>query len=142
MRKARKGSIIGVMAVVLAIAACGGNPPPGTDPTAGLSAQGRAAYEGTRVVKALDVLRDVAVDAERQSPKLLSTDNTRRVVRYHESAVKAIGAVPSGWQAVVTTGLNELAKEVPAAEWRQLEPFANLVRTLIAAVAPPGGQQP
>lgn len=133
MRTSRK--IIAVVGVMLALAACGANPPPANDPTAGLSAQGRAAYNATKVVRALDVLRDVAIDAEHQS--LVSTETARKVVTYHRSAVKAIGAVPSGWQAVVSGGLEELAKSVPADEWRQLEPFANLARTLIAAIGPP-----
>lgn len=112
--------------------ACGPTPPPNTDPTRNLSATGRAAFQSTKVVKALDVLRDVAVEAEKQH--LLSTDTTRKVVTYHESAVKTVGAVPSGWKTVVGSGLAELQKNIPAAEWAQLAPFANLITVILQEV--------
>lgn len=121
------------LALTLSFVACGATPPPNTSPTRNLSAAGVAAFQSTKVVKALDVLRDVAVEAEKQH--LLSTDTTRQVVTYHLSAVKTIGAVPSGWQTIVSTGLAELPKHIPAAEWKQLEPFAALITTVLHEVS-------
>jgi hypothetical protein len=125
--------IVLAIALTLSFAACGATPPLTTSPTRNLSAAGLAAFQSTKVVKALDVLRDVAVEAEKQH--LLSTDTTRKVVTYHLSAVKTIGAVPSGWQTVVGSGLVELGKNIPAAEWKQLEPFANLITTVLHEVS-------
>lgn len=126
--------LIAVLSLSLMISACANNPKPAVDATVNLSSSGQAAFTATKVVKALDVLRDVAIDAEKQTPKLLSTENTRKVVRYHESAVKAIGAVPGGWKPVVTKGLDELAKQIPPNEWGPLEPFAGLIRAVLEGV--------
>lgn len=111
----------------LGMTGCGGNPPPATDPTVNLSASGRAAYHATRAVKALDLLRDIAITAEAQTPKLMSTASTRKVVLYHQSVVKTIAAVPEGWLAVAEQGLTELQKQIPAEEWTQIDPYVRLV---------------
>lgn len=117
-----------LIALLLVTSACVKAPPT-------LSPAGIAAFNGTRVVKALDILRDVAVDANAQVPPLLSTATTRKVVTYHESALKTIQAAPSGWVPVVQTGLTEVLKDVPPVEQRQLAPYVSLVKTLIAEVS-------
>lgn len=110
--------------------ACSSNPRPATDPTVNLSPSGRAAYHATRAVKALDLLRDIAITAEQQSPKLMSTASTRKVVLYHQSVVKTIAAVPDGWVAIAEQGLTELQKQIPLEEWQQIEPYVRLVLAL------------
>ena len=111
----------------VSLPACSSNPPPAGDPTAALSAKGRAAYHATRAVKALDLVRDIAITAEEQTPKLMSTASTRKVVLYHQSVVKTIAAVPEGWLAVAETGLTELQKQIPESEWKQIDPYVRLV---------------
>lgn len=120
----------------LSLPACSTNPPPANSPTVNLSASGRAAYQATRVVKALDVLRDIAISAEEQNPKLMSTNSTRKVVLYHQAIVKTIRAVPDGWLAVATEGLDNLRKEIPADEWKQIDPYVRLVLAIYAEVRP------
>lgn len=121
----RRRSIVPIL-LVLALASCAKAPPT-------LSPTGVAAYNATRVVKALDVLRDAAIAANAQAQPLLSTANTRLVVNYHESAVKTIGAIPNGWKAIVEQGLTELQVQL-GAEYAQIAPYVNLVKTLIAEV--------
>lgn len=101
-----------------------------------LSPAGVAAFNGTRVVKALDVLRDAAIDANAQVPPLLSTATTRKIVTYHESALKTIQVAPAGWVPVVQTGLTEVTNTLPEAERRQLAPYVALVQALIQEVTP------
>jgi hypothetical protein len=96
-----------------------------------LSPAGTAAFQATRVVKALDILRDFAIDAEAQDPKLISTDNTLKVVNFHEAAIKTIGAVPGGWKATVQAGLDQLKDDVLPAEWQRLLPYVALIKSLI-----------
>lgn len=93
-------------------------------------------FNAQRVVGALDVLRDTAVSANAQTPKLLSDANTRLVVNFHESAVKTIAAVPGGWKAAVSTALGQLQTNIPAAEYQRIAPYVSLVQTLIATVIP------
>ncbi len=115
------------MALVLTVASCAKVPPT-------LSPAGAAAFQATRVVKALDVLQDFAIAAEAQNPKLLSTNNTRKVVTYVGASVKVIDAVPGGWKTTVTAGLVQLEHDIPPAEWQRIAPYVTLLRVLIAEV--------
>jgi hypothetical protein len=117
-----------LIAALLVSSACVKAPPT-------LTPAGVAAFNGTRVVKALDVLRDSAIAANAQVPPLLSTATTRKVVTYHESALKTIQAAPSGWVPTVQAGLTEVGKDLPPAEQQQLGPYLALVQTLIMEVA-------
>lgn len=103
-------------------------PPPNLSPAA------VTAFQNTRVIKGLDILRDTAVDANAQVPPQLSTATTRKVVQYHESALKIIHAAGSGWQAAVLVGLDELVKDAPPAERSLLAPYVALVHTILAGV--------
>jgi hypothetical protein len=106
-------------------ASCAGKAPPTLSPA------GTAAFNATRVVKALDILRDFAVDGEAQTPPVISTDNTRKVVAFHRAAVTTIGAVPGGWKPVVTTGLDQLQHDLLPEEWRRILPYVALVKSAI-----------
>lgn len=128
--------VVALSLSALSLPACGTNPPPATDPTVNLSPSGRAAYQATRVVKALDVLRDIAISAEEQTPKLMSTNSTRKVVLYHQAIVKTIRAVPDGWLAVAMEGLEQLRKDIPGEEWKQIDPYVRLVLAVYAEVRP------
>lgn len=75
-----------------------------TPPT--LSPEGRAAFQSTRIVKVLDVIRDAAIAAHDQN--ILSVDSTRAIVQWHKTSLLAIQAVPSGWKATVTQSLYAL----------------------------------
>lgn len=126
-RHYRALTVLAAVATALALFGCAKAPPT-------LSPAGAAAFQATRVVKALDVLQDFAIGAEAQTPKLLSTDNTRKVVTYVGASVKTIDAVPGGWKPTVLAGLTALEHEVPAAEWSRIVPYVNLVKALIAGV--------
>lgn len=118
--------------VLLLLSACASNPPAATDPTVNLSASGRAAYTATKVVKSLDLLRDIAVAGEKQTPKVVSADTALKVLAYHRQVVRTIGTVPDGWQAVALQGLDELQRAVPSEEWQRLAPWLTLLKTVYA----------
>lgn len=99
-----------------------------------LSPAGQAAFQKTRVIKALDLLRDFAIDAEAAQPQVLSTDVTRKVVTYHQSALKILDAAGTGWKALVATSLTEFGNSLPAAERGKLKPYLDLVAAVIAEV--------
>lgn len=122
----RKSLIVAGIALVL-FYGCAKAPP-------ALSPTGRAAFQATRVVAALDVLRNFAIDAEAQTPKVLSTDTTRKIVLYHRGAIRTIGAVPQHWNGVVDTGLTELLAALSADERQRLAPYITLIRTIMNEV--------
>ena len=112
-------------ALGVTVASCQHAPP-------SLSPAGAAAFKGTQAIKALDTLRDIAIAANAQTPPLLNTNDTRKVVLYHQSSVRIIRDVPSGWVPAVLTGLNELKTAVPSSV---LVPYLTLVQTVISEVS-------
>lgn len=102
--------------------------PPALSPTATL------AFTNHQIQNDLDRLRDTAVVANAQVPPLVSSEATRKVVAYHEAAIKTIHATRSGWQATLLTGLDELATALSPPERQILAPYVALVRTVLAEV--------
>ena len=115
-------------AILVSLALGCAQPPPNLSPA------GVAAFKGTQVIKALDMLRDVAIDAHATVPPLLAETTTRSVVLYHKSAITIIHSTPNGWAPSVQAGLAELSKTLAASERAQLVPYITLAQTLIAEV--------
>lgn len=103
-------------------------PPPQLGPVA------QADFQKTRVIKGLDLLRDFAIDAEAASPQVLSTATTRKVVAYHQSALKILDAAGGNWRALVGTALDEALVNIPTKEAQQLAPYVALVKALLVEV--------
>lgn len=112
-----------LLLIVLAVS-CAKVPP-------SLTPAGVAAFQGTQAIKALDLLRDAAIDANALTPPLISTDTTRRVVLYHKSAITIIHSTPAGWRSTVQTGLTELRQSLQGSELEQLVPYLRLAQALI-----------
>ena len=116
-----------LVALTLAAPACQHAPPT-------LSPAAQLAFQGTRAIKGLDLLRDYAIDANAQKPPLLSEAVTRKVVTYHRSAITTIHDIPNGWKPAVQTGLDEVLKDVPGPEAQKLAPYVALIKTILAEV--------
>ena len=133
-----------ILILVLAINLVGCQPPPPD-----LTPDAKLAFQATRVVAVLDVLRDGAIAANEQVPPLMTTNDTRNVVLWHKTAVQTIRAVPSGWKPAVMAGLYALTCDarvlVPTAPQpctpqlaapavKQLTPYVGLVVVILAEV--------
>lgn len=116
-----------VVALALTVPACA--PPPPT-----LSPKGVLAFQETRVVKALDIFRDFAVDANAQTPPIIDTATTRKVVTWHESALKIVQASNAGWQTTVSVSLDEALKDVPPAMAAKIAPYVSLVKAALKEI--------
>jgi len=92
-----------VFALVALLGTIGCQPPPPD-----LTPDAQAAFQATRVVMVLDVVRDAAIAAHDQVPPLMTTNDTRSVVLWHKTAVQTIRAVPIGWKPTVMAGLYAL----------------------------------
>ncbi len=103
-------------------------PPPNLTPEA------TSAFNKTRVIKGLDTFRDIVVDAQAQSPPLVSEQFLVAVTKYHRSALVIIHATDEGWQAIVDTALTELLKDLPANEARFAAPYVALIRAILNEV--------
>lgn len=97
-----------------------------------LSPQGIEAFNKTRIIKGLDVIRDTAVDANKTVPPLISTATTRKIVTYHRSSLLIVNA--QGAKALTTTSLDELVKDLPKSESDLLAPYISLAKVIINEV--------
>lgn len=99
-----------------------------------LSPDASVAFQKTRVLKGLDVLRDFAIDAEAATPQVLPTATTRKVVQYHQAALTIMQATDTGWVSAVGVSLDALLDQLNAADRQKLAPYVTLVKVVLAAV--------
>jgi len=112
---------------LLALDGCAKTPP-------NLSPAAATAFQKTRVIKALDLARDFAIDGEAQDPKVVSTKTTRDIVQWHQSSLKVMQASDSGWVEAVGAGLTEVVNKLEADEKQKFTPYVSLVRTSLVEV--------
>ncbi len=118
-----------ILCLALAVAGCQHAP-------LTLSPAATIQFNDTRVQKALDLIRDTAIDANAQTPPLLSVNATRIVVTFHKSASQTIHASQNGWKAAVLQQLDDLQKNAGllTADVQRLAPYIALAKTLIQSL--------
>lgn len=104
MRSSKLAALLLVMS--LCVTSCAGFTPPPN-----LNSQGQAAFRNTQAIKVLDLIRDTAIDANAQTPPLVSTTTTRKIVTFHQASIKIIDATTTGWAATVYHNLEDLKKD-------------------------------
>jgi hypothetical protein len=104
-----------------------------------LTPQGTADFNATQVIKTLDLLRDAAINANAQTPPLLTTPTTRKIVNFHALALKTIDASRSGWKPAVSVALFQLMADpsLLPTEVQFLQPYFNVAKAIIDAYTPP-----
>ena len=117
------------LALILALSFSACVPPPPN-----LTPQAVSAFNKTRVIKALDLVRDTAIAANAEVPSVISTDDTRKIVTAHESLLKIMDATDSGWQPTVKTTLDELVKNLSAKEQPIVQPYVLLVENILVEI--------
>lgn len=122
--------LFSILCLTLAIGATAtacNHAPPNLSPAAAKN------FNNTRVIKSLDLLRDAAITANAQTPPLLSTATTRKVVNFHRFALKTIDASQDGWRAGVSVALFQLMSDpsLLPAEAQELQKYFNLAKAVI-----------
>lgn len=98
--------------------------------------QGQANVKKLQVIHALDAIRDIAIDANAQTPPLMSTEGTRVIVKFHQSALLVIKASANGWGDALLVSLRQTVKALPPSEQAVLAPYVLLASTLIQGLTP------
>jgi hypothetical protein len=101
-------------------------------PTLGPS--GITAFQNHQIADALDLVRNVAQDASKTSPPLLSRDIALQVTNWHTAALKTLDARGPNWKNEIQVGLDEVLKNLPAKNQDLLRPYVSLVKTVLAAL--------
>lgn len=92
--------------------------------------QAQAFYK-YRVIKALDLVRDIAIDAGNETPPLIAEQSVRDIVEYHRSALLIIRATDKGWQPAVSKSLDELIAHLPGSAAKLLRPYTTLASAIL-----------
>ena len=103
-----------------------------TPSTVNLSQTGLEEYNKTRVIKALDIIRDAAIDGEKVG--VFAHADTVHVVTFHKSTVQVIAATSNGWKVAVQTALDELVKNLSPAARAKVGPYVPLVSAILQEV--------
>ncbi len=121
-----------LLAVAVVSGGCAQNKPPNLSPAASLD------YERTRAAKTLDLVRDAAKDLNSQTPQLLSTATTRKVINFHTLAIKEMDTLPD-WKRAVSLALFTLSSDpsLLPAEAEKLRPYFDLVRSVLDSMNTP-----
>lgn len=104
-----------------------------TPSTVNLSPTGLDEYNKTRVVHALDIIRDAAIDGEKLG--VFSHQDTVNIVTYHKSTVQVIAVSGSGWKTTVLTSLTETVKHLSPAAQSKVAPYVSLVSAILQEVS-------
>lgn len=114
--------------IVVGLPGCAQHAPPNLSPA------GVVAWQGTKVIKALDVIRDIAVDAEATTPPLLAHATMLKVVAWHKAAITTAHAASEGWVGTIKTSLATTQALLSPPERQQLGPYFALAETLLNEV--------
>lgn len=112
------------IAIILFTVGCATAPP-------NLSPFAYQAFYKTQVTKDIDLLRDTAVDANKQVTPLVSTGSMLKIVRWHRSALLIMRAADTGWQDAVSASLDELVKDLPLNDGQMILPYVTLTKTIL-----------
>ncbi len=118
-----------MLSAILSLSACW-DAPPNITPSAVV------AFRQTEIVKDLDRVRDIAVDAHQTTPPLLTAEVTKEIVAWHQTAIRLVHDRAANWQAAVMQGLDELQRHLSEHDRQLLAPYLVAVRTLLAEVHP------
>ena len=110
--------------------ACGtGYRPPPT-----LSPKAQVEWQGTRIIHAIDAVRDLAQDGTKTTPPVISEATATKVTVWHRAAIITIHDAPAGWAHTVDTGLSQLIASLPPTEKQQLAVYLTLAQTVLKDV--------
>lgn len=91
-------------------------------------------FQKTRIIKALDLLRDFAIDGEAAHPQAVPTPLARKIVTYHQSTLHILDAAGTGWKALVGTSIDEFVNQLTPTEQTRVRPYVGLVKAILAEV--------
>lgn len=98
-----------------------------------LSPAGVAAYQGTKVILALDVVRDAAIALA--DANVITRPESVKIVEFHKAAITTVHSAPTGWKATVLTALDSTKNTLSVTAQNQLGHYFDLVKVLINEVS-------
>src|SRR5678809_1817092 len=110
--------------VLFLLSGCAPVPPPANNTPR--SPEATTAWKQHEIQKSLDLIRDIAIDANEMVPPVLTTDATRYVVKFHSVAIQLVHDQPNGWQAGVMQGLRELSQLLDTSDYAVMASYVSL----------------
>lgn len=113
-----------LVGLLVALPGCASAPP-------NLSPQATTAWHQHEIQKDLDLIRDVAQEANAQVPPILSTAATRAITLWHRTAITLVHDQPSGWQQQVQDGLTALQTNLSAPDYARIARYVALAKAVL-----------
>jgi hypothetical protein len=104
-------------------------PPPNLTPAA------QTAFHSQQAQNVLDQIRDIAQDASKTVPPVVSRASAIKITDWHRAAITIVHEAGSGWPTAVVASLTEVLKSLSPAEQALLAPYVTLTKTILTEVA-------
>jgi len=91
-----------------------------------------AAFQGTKVILALDVVRDAAIALA--DANVITRPESVKVVTFHKTAITVIHSTPNGWKPTVLAALDSTKSSLSVTTQNQLGHYFDLAKVLINEV--------
>ena len=101
-----------------------------------LSPPAQTAWQQHEIQKNLDMIRDIAQDANAQHPPVLSTAATRQITLWHTTAISLVHDAPAGWRLTVLEGLDAFRTNLAPNEYRIIAPYVGLAQLVLKNIQP------
>ena len=101
-----------------------------------LSPPAQIAWQQHEIQKDLDMIRDIAQDANAQHPPLISTPATRQITLWHKTAITLVHDAPAGWRVTVMAGLEALRTNLAPNEYRIIAPYVGVAQLILKNIQP------
>lgn len=121
--------LFAALSIVIALCGsqgCARNMPPS------LSAPAQTAWKQHEAQKDLDVVRDIAQDA--QGLGVISVNSARAITIWHRSAITLIHDAPNGWRRLALTSIDELQHDLPPPDYDRIARYLALVKLAIQEI--------
>jgi hypothetical protein len=116
-----------VLCLCLVLPSCAKTP-------ASLGPAGITDFQTLQIGHDLDLIRDIAQEASKTSPPVLSRDIAVKVTLWHKAAVQTLASRPQGWKATIQTGLDGVLSTLTEKDRAVLLPYVTLLRTVLASL--------
>lgn len=120
--------IVALSGLLVPLAGCASAPASVTTP------QGQFAYKADQFVSAVGIFQDAAIQANAQTPPLISTADTRLIVTFCVASAKSAQAATTGWQATVLSSIASLKAALSPAAQTKYGTYLTLISTLVQGI--------
>ena len=133
MRRLMLAKLVGISFVLSFMLGLGLQTSCAKAPPSLVTVQGVASFQNLQIVKPLDLMRDLAQDASRTVPPIITRADALKVTDFHTAAVKILDARGPDWKNQIVASADALLPLLSPRTQGIVKPYVTLVKTVLAA---------